>query len=175
MKKGFIFGTAAVVLGLGAAYLFSKNRKKDPQQENEKRGDTNVETLSPIVKKDYIEDVLSLSDPLEDFTHRRALYVMARIQKIKGETELERQEQMEFIEYFQLLDESWEEVLEELNNIPAYDEEAGRRDLRLYILLGKSRDAFYADSLNGEKDEDEVDEVFDLINSLDNLIMKWGL
>ena len=55
MKKGFIFGTAAVVLGLGAAYLFSKNKKKDPQQENEKRSDdTNVETLSPIVKKDYI-------------------------------------------------------------------------------------------------------------------------
>ena len=175
MKKGFIFGTAAVVLGLGAAYLFSnKNKKKDPQ--NEKNGDSiSIETLCSEVKKDYIEDVLSLSNPLEDFKHRRALYVMARIQKIKGETELEQQEQMEFIEYFQLLDENWEEILKELNNIPVYDEEAGRRDLRLYILLGKSRDAFYADSLKGEMDEDEVDEVFSLINSLDNLIMKWGL
>ena len=177
MKKGFIFGTAAVIFGLGAAYLFNKNKKKEePQKENEKISDVNIETLSPTKeRRDYIEDVLSLGDPLEDFSHRRALYVMARIQKIKAETELEEQEQMEFIEYFQLLDESWEEVLEELNNIPAYDEEAGRRDLRLYVLLGKSRDAFYADSLNGEKDEDEVDEVFNLINSLDNLIQKWGL
>ena len=172
MKKGFIFGTA-VVFGLGAAYLFSKkNKKKDPPKDEI---NINVEPLSPKEREDYIEDVLSLGDPLEDFSRRRALYVMARIQKIKGETDLERQEQNEFIEYFQLLNESWEETIKELNNIPDYDEEAGRRDLRLYILLGKSRDAFYADSLKGEMDELKIDEIFDLINSLDSLIQRWGL
>lgn len=174
MKKGFIFGTAAVVFGFYAAYLFfnKKNKKKDSQKNGI---NISVEPLSPKEKEDYIEDVLSLGDPLEDFSRRRALYVMARIQKIKGETELERQEQKEFIDYFQLLNESWEETIKELNNIPVYDEEAGRRDLRLYILLGKSRDAFYADSLKGEMDELEVDEIFDLIDSLDSLIQRWGL
>ena len=173
MKKGFIFGTAAVAFGFYAAYLFNKKNKKKDSQKN--GINISVEPLSPKENEDYIEDVLSLADPLEDFPRRRALYVMARIQKIKGETELERQEQEEFIEYFQLLNESWEETIKELNNIPVYDEEAGRRDLRLYILLGKSRDAFYADSLKGEMDELEVDEVFDLIDSLDSLIQKWGL
>jgi hypothetical protein len=77
--------------------------------------------------------------------------------------------------YFQLLEISWDEILTEVDRIPVYDEDAGRRDLRLYILLSRSQNAFYRDSVNSSLDTVELEETFEWIKCLDNLIEKWGL
>ena len=171
MKKGLIFGGAAVALGTVAYFLFNN---KNNSKEAPKVPSVKEEVKKNIHKEDYIE-ILSKNDPLTDFSRRRALYVMARIQECDIETNEGREAQEDFLSYFKQLDFGWDEVLSEVSKIPAYDVEAGRRDLRLYILLGKSRDAFYRNSLNSTLDHEELEETFDLINQLDNLIQRWGL
>ena len=177
MKKGLIFGGAAIALGTVAYFLFGKDKKNTSENTPEKQTFP-VKEISNIQIKEEREDyfdILSKNDPLEDFSHRRALYVMARIQKCDAETEEGRETLNDFMSYFQLLNYSWDEILTEVNKIPVYDEDAGRRDLRLFILLGRSRDAFYSDSVNSSLDTEELEETFEWIKCLDNLIEKWGL
>ena len=174
MKKGFIFGGAAIALGTVAYFLFGKDKKNAPEKQTFPAKEISNVQIKEEEGEDYF-DILLKNDPLEDFRHRRALYTMARIQKCDIETEEGQAAQMDFISYFNQLDYDWNEVLVEVEKIPEHDDEAGRRDLRLFILLGRSRDAFYIDSVNSSLDTEELEETFSLIQSLDNLIEKWGL
>lgn len=171
MKKGVIFGGIVVIGGI-AAYLFNKGNKKSQEIKKEMVSSE----LHKIDEEDYI-DILRKNDPLSDFKHRRALYVMARVIDCDCETEEGQEKLDDFVSYFHRLnyEKSWEEITVEVNKIPEYSEEAGKRTLRLFILLGKSRDAFFKDSVKSDRDGEEIDETFELIQELDNLIEKWGI